>query len=882
MSNPVAASQSTPLFGGLSGYRRDAPGKPTSVPGSAPAFRGVGNKPGQPVKAPGIRTSYNRGDRGSNVVIPYARVVPLEHLRDVGRVSPGDVVFAARTKLTPHGYGMQTQMRLVGVDWLNRQLGGRPEYDRSHKTGMDRFSHLWQVGYNVLLGTPAGASGSNGAADRLLIGNVIADEWRGLTVFQEWCCDGVVLSNDQPNAHNSSGERDGQLFNIAVQGMCPVNNGYVDFRGKGVESGHRGNGADKHGYYDGGEPMVHHDFASAFGGPYYNSYPLQMFDRKLRPMNDVYVGLVCTRRRLSPYDDGSDEHARYRDQLKANATTQAEKDAVDAAVYFYTFHYAYFSSNQAFGYDAPDPQNPYESNPSLTEPRSKRARKHYEEAGGGEYDAYIGISTREFEGLVGAWRVGKVLDIAASKKDQYYGGPTDTADRITVNVDVEWKDWRQLRRDFGRGDIGKNIPGAYVWGEVDGAGDPTNAAEFPIGQFPQDEGYILRWPTEYVSVVKGRRINGVNNNEGSYGTSYTPNRNPANQPIDPMTIDEAARIFENDKLDPDRDYQNAINPFNRRKKLADEKVLAGIKTYGKHGLGMLPTSTYSASGTEMGAGRRAGLEEPQTDAGGTVLPGPNPLIDYRQGQMYEEVHEYSTLRERARMENVYGFDVTVNVNRGAPRPAVAPTRLVPQPARYGLAGEKEDDQGIFQPADVQAPAPGGSGTVADVVMAPAKPAGKGKAKATGAAAAAAAAAPTKKRAAPAATVTPTPTPAPTAAAAAPVPALAAANAGVTVAAALSKSPAASPAASPSLATAAATTTAAAPPQPRGTARRGRAGEAAGADVFASIFGGDAAGTTSSAAAQPSASVQPSPSEGSDGASAARGDGRRVRRNRDGR
>jgi hypothetical protein len=646
----------------------------------------------------------------------------------------------------------------------------------------------------------------------------------------------------------------------------------VDFRGKGVESGHRGNGADKHGYYDGGEPMIHHDFASAFGGPYYNSYPLQMFDRKLRPMNDVYVGLVCTRRRLAPNTDGSDEHARYRDQLKANATTQAEKDAVDAAVYFYTFHYAYFSSNQAFGYDAPDPQNPYESNPSLTEPRSKRARKHYEEAGAGEYDAYIGISTREFEGLVGAWRVGKVLDIAASKKDQYYGGPSDTADRITVNVDVEWKDWRQLRRDFGRGDIGKNIPGAYVWGELDGTGAPLNPAQLPIGQFPQDEGYILQWPTEYVSVVKGRRINGVNNNEGSYGISYTPNRNPANQPIDPMTVDDAARMFEKDKLDPDPDFRNALNPFNRRKKLADAKLLAGIKTFGKHGLGMLPTSTYSASGIEMGAGRRAGLEEPQEGADGAPVVN-GPLIDYRQDQMDEEVHEFSTLRDRAQMETVYGFDVVVDENRGAERPAVPPTRLVPEPGRYGLAGDAYEPP-FFEPADVQAPTPGGSGGVADVVMAPAKPAGKGKAKATGAAAAAAA--PTKKRAATAATVTPT------AAAAAPVPALAAANAGVTVAAALSKSPAASPAASPSLATAAATTTAAAPPQPRGTARRGRAGEAAGADVFASIFGGDAAGTASSAAAQPSASVQPSPSEGSDGASAARGDGRRVRRNRDGR
>ena len=149
--------------------------------------------------------------------------MPVEHLRDVGRVSPGDVVFAARTKITPFGHGMHTQMRLVGVDWLNRQLGGRPEYERSNHDGSDKNSYMWQVGYNVILGTPDLGWQQ---PDKPLIGNAVADEWRGLTVFQEWVCDGVVLTNDQPEAHNSSGERDGQLFNIAIQGMCPVNNGY--------------------------------------------------------------------------------------------------------------------------------------------------------------------------------------------------------------------------------------------------------------------------------------------------------------------------------------------------------------------------------------------------------------------------------------------------------------------------------------------------------------------------------------------------------------------------------------------------------------------------------------------------------------------------------
>lgn len=91
MSDPVAASQSAALYGGASGYRRETPGNPTSIPGGLPAFRGKTNTPGSNVKAPSIRTSYNRDNRGSNITIPYSRIVPFDDLRDVGRMSPGDV-----------------------------------------------------------------------------------------------------------------------------------------------------------------------------------------------------------------------------------------------------------------------------------------------------------------------------------------------------------------------------------------------------------------------------------------------------------------------------------------------------------------------------------------------------------------------------------------------------------------------------------------------------------------------------------------------------------------------------------------------------------------------------------------------------------------------
>ena len=97
----------------------------------------------------------------------------------------------------------------MGVDWLNRQLGGTPYDDGTHTIN-------WCVDTTVLLGAKVGAERPVN----------VADDWRQLAFLQEWACDGVVLSNDTPSCFEANGQRDGQLFNIAVQGVCPVNNGY--------------------------------------------------------------------------------------------------------------------------------------------------------------------------------------------------------------------------------------------------------------------------------------------------------------------------------------------------------------------------------------------------------------------------------------------------------------------------------------------------------------------------------------------------------------------------------------------------------------------------------------------------------------------------------
>jgi hypothetical protein len=54
----------------------------------------------------------------------------------------------------------------------------------------------------------------------------VADEWRSLPMLREWVCDGVCLSNDEPYCHTGNGTNDSQLFNVAIQGVCALNNGY--------------------------------------------------------------------------------------------------------------------------------------------------------------------------------------------------------------------------------------------------------------------------------------------------------------------------------------------------------------------------------------------------------------------------------------------------------------------------------------------------------------------------------------------------------------------------------------------------------------------------------------------------------------------------------
>ena len=56
--------------------------------------------------------------------------------------------------------------------------------------------------------------------------------------------------------------------------------------------------------------------------------------------------------------------------------------------------------------------------------------------------------SRALRRIVGAWRIGKVLDTKAAEMPGFEGGPSERGHRLTVNVCVEWWDWRKLRRAY--------------------------------------------------------------------------------------------------------------------------------------------------------------------------------------------------------------------------------------------------------------------------------------------------------------------------------------------------------------------------------------------------------------------------------------------------
>ena len=425
---------SPPVYGLNEGYRRSQLGDPVSSVGQQPKYRGQTHTPGDDVKAPQILASASRNNRGTNVTIPYARVVPANELANKGRLSFGDVAFIAR-----FSHDANSQAR------LNQEQ--KRQITMSVSTSHATISHLAGVDHiNKLL-----SSGSYKEGYNVLVDNVNPlDDWRSLEVLSTWTLDGVVMSNDSPAyfLSTSEGVRNDQIFNVAIQGRATVNNGYQDRRGGGMAI----------------DPSK--GFSDLITGPLYHQYPLQMFDRNIKPLDELYIGLVC----------------------KMQPVTSSKINTFKAdAKFIHTFQYVLFSSG-----NVPVclvPSNEATDTSEWKRSNLKRSRD--------DDDGFCGIRDEDLKGMVGAWRLGKVIDVASQRKQGYYGGPIDTTCAVTLNVNVGFLDWRQLRRNFTSNIFGcalTNESGIGNWGTysykiIDG---------IKRGLFGDDDKSILQWPTRYI------------------------------------------------------------------------------------------------------------------------------------------------------------------------------------------------------------------------------------------------------------------------------------------------------------------------------------------------------------------------------------------------
>ena len=532
MSTPVGGVGQTPTFRGQSGYKRNVLGNPTSVPRAQTTFRGAKNTPGSNVKAPSIRASYNRQDKGTNVTIPQSRLVPWDALRNVGRISPGDVVLTARENaggaLRADGAAGAPRRHRLDEPQAGQGRAGRgaarvvPRRDGAARRGHD------------------GAVRPHRRQRRRRV---------RVPILRQWAVDGVVLSNDEPGIFSGSGSHDAQLFNLAVQGTATVNNGYQDFSGKGlIDSRHYAVG-DSYG-------KANFDYGMK-NDPFYNRTGLQMFDRKIRTLvNLVRSGSSPPRASSPPRCAPSLRSARRRpgwtprrprcsSRACAPFTRSSTPTSPSASCRPPRERRAVAVDRQLGRLGARLERPACRS----TEPPARKARTHLSEGGS---DPYCGMSRKQRR-AVGAWRIGKVLDIAARTREPHISGPIDTAEAVTVDVCIEWVDWRALRRQSDNLSIGMRSRCALQW--IDG-GEPGVEA---------DDGTLFLWPSEYQPTAVYRRAPGFPLNQGIVddGTGVA-----TNGPVNPTTYDERRRAPPRgrDRPYPDRTiYETSLrNPARQR------------------------------------------------------------------------------------------------------------------------------------------------------------------------------------------------------------------------------------------------------------------------------------------------------------------------------
>jgi hypothetical protein len=481
MSTPVGAVQGQ---NAQKGVKRGVLGNPVGVPTQLPGFRGRAVDAAGPIKVPKLRNG-NLNNETSNVRIPYNRVTPMEWLSSYqGRVGPGDILFAYKY---PPGFvnslpgannatlGVNTLSRIVGLDGLNRLLMG------SSPNG-------WRVGENVFEVKDNMADGAYGVL------TPTADGPFAISTLNEYRLDGVCISNDEPGAFTSSGARDNVLFNVAIQGPVETNNGFLMYEDptkskttlynpltgvtnmRGVEAHARGSAES--GMHIENTPMPgvvgsvfqrargKVDIVANFCGTY-AMYPSQMFDRRVETLNTLYVGLRAYELSLEAKREVTTSTGEKRFPASVN-------DATVQSTPMYFYQYLPFSSRVAHviqevtdvhfrmvkdkiaASNGVDPS-------TITDGEVKAAMRSREEATIGRakaaklvsaikqqtatnlpsahFDtaAFDPVRSEDLWNMVGAFKLGRVLDTKAAVHERYAGGPRDTAFSCIVDVQIAWR-----------------------------------------------------------------------------------------------------------------------------------------------------------------------------------------------------------------------------------------------------------------------------------------------------------------------------------------------------------------------------------------------------------------------------------------------------------
>jgi len=322
-----------------------------------------------------------------------------------------------------------------------------------------------------------------------------------ISVLNEHQLQGVVLSNDEPGVTTSSGKRDATIFNVCIAGKAMVNNGFCHYDGENIDQdgnvvlspenqpvpgsnpivGARtvetqprgsleverhmsrplytmGTTTDSSGNVNthgaGWLPQGSYDWVSAFTGGY-SQYPVQCFDRQIAPSSDVYIGLVAIK--LSET------------QLKLLTNDKGGTYNTDANLEYYYYQWLPFSSRKAYLLEevtqlrakrdfyaaaiidagvAADAQALAAAKARLKATEAAlRAIKVVDSNGdrrsgtrnyGLDQDPFDAVRLNDMKLMVGAWRVGRVTDVAAARYSAYAGGPADTGFALTVQVKLMW------------------------------------------------------------------------------------------------------------------------------------------------------------------------------------------------------------------------------------------------------------------------------------------------------------------------------------------------------------------------------------------------------------------------------------------------------------